>query len=236
MTHFKISLHILLFFIIIRGSRQCWGIGFEGIGPACWSVSWQLWICFLTSNLAFSKVSCFALVVLLLCGHSEGYMEAYYSFPWEIWFKSAPTWSGWKSFKEVKSFLVSVTGLSMSVPVHTICHPVRGWGRFNFIEGCRGGIKNAWKKHCCGSAFFWCRSGSDPNFYADADPDPDPGWHQNSADPHADPSPSFTPVGNLISVIALPLYNAVSFSSVPNMSYVFNILDSILKFLEKKST
>jgi hypothetical protein len=25
-----------------------------------------------------------------------------------------------------------------------------------------------------------------------ADPDPDPNWHQNDADPHVDPIPSFT--------------------------------------------
>jgi hypothetical protein len=29
----------------------------------------------------------------------------------------------------------------------------------------------------------------DPNFHVDADPDPD--WHQNNADPHADPIPNF---------------------------------------------
>jgi hypothetical protein len=31
----------------------------------------------------------------------------------------------------------------------------------------------------------------DPNFHvdADSDPDPDPDWHQNDADPHADPNP-----------------------------------------------
>ncbi len=37
------------------------------------------------------------------------------------------------------------------------------------------------------------------NFHVDAapDPDPDPGpvWHQNDADPHANPTPSFTHVG-----------------------------------------
>jgi hypothetical protein len=32
----------------------------------------------------------------------------------------------------------------------------------------------------------------DPNFHVDADPDPD--WHQNNADPHADPATSFTHV------------------------------------------
>jgi hypothetical protein len=33
-----------------------------------------------------------------------------------------------------------------------------------------------------------------PNFQVDAGPDPDPNWHQNDADPHADPTPSFTHV------------------------------------------
>jgi hypothetical protein len=39
----------------------------------------------------------------------------------------------------------------------------------------------------------------DPNFHVDASqgPDPDPDWHQNYAVPHADPTPSFTHVGNL---------------------------------------
>jgi hypothetical protein len=39
-----------------------------------------------------------------------------------------------------------------------------------------------------------------PNFHVDAYPDPDPDldsadWHQNEADPHADPTPSFTHAG-----------------------------------------
>jgi hypothetical protein len=40
------------------------------------------------------------------------------------------------------------------------------------------------------SATFRCRSGSDSNFVAYPDPDPD--RHQNDADPHADPTPSST--------------------------------------------
>jgi hypothetical protein len=32
----------------------------------------------------------------------------------------------------------------------------------------------------------------DPNFNFDADPDPNTDWHQNDADPHAYPTPSFT--------------------------------------------
>jgi hypothetical protein len=35
----------------------------------------------------------------------------------------------------------------------------------------------------------------DPNFQVDADLDQDPDWHKKYADPHADPSPSFTHVG-----------------------------------------
>jgi hypothetical protein len=31
-----------------------------------------------------------------------------------------------------------------------------------------------------------------PNFHVDSDPDPD--WHQNNADPHADPTTSLTHV------------------------------------------
>jgi hypothetical protein len=43
------------------------------------------------------------------------------------------------------------------------------------------------------SALFDDDSDTDPNFQVDADPDTD--WHQNDADPHADPTPSFTHVG-----------------------------------------
>jgi hypothetical protein len=34
----------------------------------------------------------------------------------------------------------------------------------------------------------------DPNFHVDANPDQDPdlGWHQNNADPHANPTPIYT--------------------------------------------
>jgi hypothetical protein len=39
---------------------------------------------------------------------------------------------------------------------------------------------------------------SDPNFHVDADPDQDPDWHQHNADPHADPTRTFTHVGNQI--------------------------------------
>jgi hypothetical protein len=41
------------------------------------------------------------------------------------------------------------------------------------------------------------RFDADPNstLHFDADPDPVPDWHQNNADPHADPTPSSTHVG-----------------------------------------
>ncbi len=54
----------------------------------------------------------------------------------------------------------------------------------------------------------------DQNFHVDADPDRerDPDWHQNNADPHANPTPSFTHVGksefSFYLVTALPVYNA----------------------------
>jgi hypothetical protein len=60
----------------------------------------------------------------------------------------------------------------------------------------------------------------DPNFHGDADPDPDPDpdWHQNDAEPHADP----TLVGKLeffvLLVTAFPVNNVLSFSSVSNVS------------------
>ncbi len=46
---------------------------------------------------------------------------------------------------------------------------------------------------------YRCDAEPDTNFYVDADqdrdPDADPDWHQNDADPHADPTLSFTHVG-----------------------------------------
>ena len=36
----------------------------------------------------------------------------------------------------------------------------------------------------------------DPNFQYDADPDPDPDRHQNNADAHVDPTPSFLMLEN----------------------------------------
>jgi hypothetical protein len=36
----------------------------------------------------------------------------------------------------------------------------------------------------------------DSTFHFHFDPDPYPDWHQNKADPHTDPTPSFTYVGN----------------------------------------
>jgi hypothetical protein len=53
----------------------------------------------------------------------------------------------------------------------------------------------------------------DPNFHVDDDPDPDPDWHQNNADPHADPNPSFKYWKIrifLLTVTALPVYNVRS--------------------------
>jgi hypothetical protein len=42
-------------------------------------------------------------------------------------------------------------------------------------------------------------SGPDPTFHFDADPAPDsdqdPDWHQNNADPHVNPTPSFAHAG-----------------------------------------
>jgi hypothetical protein len=35
---------------------------------------------------------------------------------------------------------------------------------------------------------------SDPTLHVDVDPDPDIDWLQNDGDPHANPTPSFTPV------------------------------------------
>jgi hypothetical protein len=57
----------------------------------------------------------------------------------------------------------------------------------------------------------------DPNFLADADPDldPDQDWHQNDADPHANPTPCFTHVEKSIFftfIHSLPVYNVLSLS------------------------
>ncbi len=34
---------------------------------------------------------------------------------------------------------------------------------------------------------YYVDADPDPNFHFDANLDPDPDWHQNDADPHADP-------------------------------------------------
>jgi hypothetical protein len=68
--------------------------------------------------------------------------------------------------------------------------------------------------------------GLDPNFYFYADPIPDPDWHRNDADPHADPAPCFIHEPEnlkfyLIFITAMPVYNVphlFSFSSVAQVS------------------
>ncbi len=45
---------------------------------------------------------------------------------------------------------------------------------------------------CCYRHCFDDDPDTDPNFHVDTDPDPDTNWHQNDADPRADPTPSFT--------------------------------------------
>jgi hypothetical protein len=52
--------------------------------------------------------------------------------------------------------------------------------------------------------------------YFDADPDPE--WHQNDADPHTDPSPSYTHGGKSKKFLDLQ-----KFTAVPNPHW-FNIL------------
>jgi hypothetical protein len=76
----------------------------------------------------------------------------------------------------------------------------------------------------------------DPNFLVDTDPDPD--WHQNDADPHADPNLSFTHVGK---------YEFLTFSHSLAISQfylliclkdviILSILDSILKLWKNSSS
>jgi hypothetical protein len=57
----------------------------------------------------------------------------------------------------------------------------------------------------------------DSNFHVDADPDPE--WHKKA--PHADPSPSFTHVGN--SGFFLLFYNVLSLSNVPYLCFQYFI-------------
>jgi hypothetical protein len=70
----------------------------------------------------------------------------------------------------------------------------------------------------------------DPTFHFDSDPDLD--WHQNNADPHADPIISFTQVGKLGIFFTLIQSNA----SLQDLLFftrqwkIVNILGSILKF------
>jgi hypothetical protein len=62
----------------------------------------------------------------------------------------------------------------------------------------------------------------DPNFHLEVDPDPNLDWHKHDADPHTDPTPSFTLVGKsgffVLLVTALPVGNVLWFSSVPKVS------------------
>jgi hypothetical protein len=77
----------------------------------------------------------------------------------------------------------------------------------------------------------------DPNFHVDASPgpDPDPDWHQC-----ADPTPSFTHVGKsdfyfiFTVVTSLPLYHVLSFSSVSNVSNVFQHSGQHIEIFWKK--
>ncbi len=80
---------------------------------------------------------------------------------------------------------------------------------------------------------FWCRTGSGSKFPFDADPDPEqePDWHQNDADPNADPTQSFTYVGkwgkNFYFIRSL-----LSFSYLIKIKCVMNL--SILDKFHKK--
>jgi hypothetical protein len=62
----------------------------------------------------------------------------------------------------------------------------------------------------------------DPNFHFDDNPVTDtyPDWHQNDADPHADPTPRFDmlEIFLLLLVTALPVHSVKSFSSVSKVS------------------
>ncbi len=54
-----------------------------------------------------------------------------------------------------------------------------------------------------------------PNFHDNAnpepDPDPDPDGHQDDADPHADPTPSFTHLGKCDFFLPVPTYDTQYF-------------------------
>ncbi len=67
----------------------------------------------------------------------------------------------------------------------------------------------------------------DHNFHIDVDPDPDPDRHQNHADPHAEPTPSFHMLENhdasKFLVTALPVYTVLSFSSVSTNVSEFSV-------------
>jgi hypothetical protein len=60
-----------------------------------------------------------------------------------------------------------------------------------------------------------------PNFLVDDDPDPDPVWYQNDANPHADPTHVEKSKENF----------TFGTKSVKRCVVIFSILNSILKFL-----
>ncbi len=67
-----------------------------------------------------------------------------------------------------------------------------------------------------------------PNFHLDADPDSDPDCHQNDADLHADPTPSFTRVGKSGKQFLVTTW--IIFLICVKDVMLFSILDSILQF------
>jgi hypothetical protein len=70
----------------------------------------------------------------------------------------------------------------------------------------------------------------------DADPDPDPDWHQNDADPHADPTLSSTHVGKSHLVLLMVTLRALPIKKVylSHQCQMFIIVNSIFKFSRKK--
>jgi hypothetical protein len=60
---------------------------------------------------------------------------------------------------------------------------------------CFGGLLSFLKLAVLGICIVLMSIRINPTFHFDADQDLDADWHQNNANPHADPTPHFTHIG-----------------------------------------
>jgi hypothetical protein len=75
---------------------------------------------------------------------------------------------------------------------------------------------------------FLCRSGYESEFPFDADPEPDPNWHQNDTEPDSD----------LTQVLSMLEYKGKKFTFIHSLTFFssqLRIMDSIFTFYENKN-